>query len=139
MIHSQVLQVHHSDTFPDVTGTSQGYIPRCYRYVTGIDIIQLLQVIYIDVYTRPYLTGKQRYVFTQVLQVSYRNIYMFVISFNYVHPLGGGHIIFAFSAVRRHTWFPDILGNSSYPIPNLACRFIGLKACMGLLLVMIAL
>ena len=29
---------------------------------------------------------------------------------------GGGHIIFAFSAVRRHTWFPDILGNSSYPI-----------------------
>ena len=31
-------------------------------------------------------------------------------------PLGGGHIIFAFSAVRRPTWFPDILGNSSYPI-----------------------
>ena len=25
-------------------------------------------------------------------------------------------IIFAFSAVRRPTWFPDILGNSSYPI-----------------------
>ena len=57
--------------------------------------------------------------------------------------LGDGHIIFAFSAVRRPTWFPDILGNSSYPIfsslPNLACRFIGLIACMGLLLVMIAL
>ena len=35
---------------------------------------------------------------------------------NYVHPTGGGHIIFAFSAVRRPTWFPDILGNSSYPI-----------------------
>ena len=34
----------------------------------------------------------------------------------YVHPLGGGHVIFAFSGVRRHTWFPDILGNSSYPI-----------------------
>ena len=39
---------------------------------------------------------------------------------NYVHPLGGGYIIFAFSAVRhpgvRHpTWFPDILGNSSHP------------------------
>ena len=34
----------------------------------------------------------------------------------YVHPLGGRHIIFAFSAVRRPTWFPDILGNSSYPI-----------------------
>ena len=31
-------------------------------------------------------------------------------------PLGGGHIIFAFSAVRHPTWFPDILGNSSYPI-----------------------
>ena len=38
-------------------------------------------------------------------------------------PLGGGHIIFAFSAVwhppsgvGRPTWFPDILGNSSYPI-----------------------
>ena len=29
---------------------------------------------------------------------------------------GGGHIIFAFSGVRRPTWFPDILGNSSYPI-----------------------
>ena len=25
-------------------------------------------------------------------------------------------VIFAFSAVRRPTWFPDILGNSSYPI-----------------------
>ena len=35
----------------------------------------------------------------------------------YVHPTGGGgHIIFAFSAIRRPTWFPDILGNSSYPI-----------------------
>ena len=55
-------------------------------------------------------------------------------------PLGGGHIIFAFSAVQHPTWFPDILGNSSYPIlPNLACRFIGLIACMGLLLVIIAL
>ena len=31
-------------------------------------------------------------------------------------PLGGRHIIFAFSAVRHPTWFPDILGNSSYPI-----------------------
>ena len=28
--------------------------------------------------------------------------------------LGGGHIIFAFSAVWRPTWF--LLGNSSYPI-----------------------
>ena len=38
-------------------------------------------------------------------------------------PLGGGHIIFAFSGVRRlasgvrhPTWFPDILGTTSYPI-----------------------
>ena len=33
-------------------------------------------------------------------------------------PLGGGQIIFLFppSGVRRPTWFPDILGNSSYPI-----------------------
>ena len=35
---------------------------------------------------------------------------------NYVHPLGGGHIIFAFSAVRRPTWFPDILGNLKFRI-----------------------
>ena len=41
---------------------------------------------------------------------------MFIFSGYYVHPTGGGHIIFAFSAVRRPTWFPDILGNSSYPI-----------------------
>ena len=38
-------------------------------------------------------------------------------------PLGGRYIIFAFSVVRRllsgvwrATWFPDILGNSAYPI-----------------------
>ena len=55
-------------------------------------------------------------------------------------PLGGGHIIFAFSGVRRPTWFPDILGNSSYPIfTKFGMQFIGLIACMGLLLVMIAL
>ena len=36
-------------------------------------------------------------------------------------PLGGGHIIFAFSGVRRPTWFPDILGNSSYPIFTKFC------------------
>ena len=29
---------------------------------------------------------------------------------------GGGHIILAFSAIRHPTWFPDILGTSSYPI-----------------------
>ena len=87
-------------------------------------------------------------------------------------PLGGGHIIFAFSAVRRHTLFPVISRKSIYPIftkfgmgvywvnslhgvtlcfrsfqgkifilslPNLVWVFIGLIACMGLLLVKIAL
>ena len=34
----------------------------------------------------------------------------------FLASLGGGHIIFAFSGVRRPTWFPDILGTSSYPI-----------------------
>ena len=29
---------------------------------------------------------------------------------------GGGYIIFAFSAVRRHTWFPVISRKSIYPI-----------------------
>ena len=31
-------------------------------------------------------------------------------------PLGGGHIIFAFSAVRHHTWFLVISKKSIYPI-----------------------
>ena len=40
---------------------------------------------------------------------------------NYVHPTGGWTYYFCFfrrpvSGVRRPTWFPDILGNSSYPI-----------------------
>ena len=40
---------------------------------------------------------------------------------NYVHPTGGWTYYFCFSrrlpsAVQRPTWFPDILGNSSYPI-----------------------
>ena len=43
----------------------------------------------------------------------------------YVHPTGGWTYYFCFfhnvfstciSGVRRPTWFPDILGNSSYPI-----------------------
>ena len=37
----------------------------------------------------------------------------------YVHPLGGVNILFLLflpPGVRRPTWFPDILGNSSYPI-----------------------
>ena len=33
---------------------------------------------------------------------------------NYVHPTGGWTYYFCF--FRRPTWFPDILGNSSYPI-----------------------
>ena len=54
-------------------------------------------------------------------------------------PLGGGHIIFAFSGVRRpvsgvplgfQTFEATVLILS---LPNLACRFIGLIACMGLL------
>ena len=40
---------------------------------------------------------------------------------NYVHPTGGWTYYFCFfrrlvSGVRHPTWFPDILGNSSYPI-----------------------
>ena len=54
-------------------------------------------------------------------------------------PLGGGHIIFALSAVRT-------LGFRSFEgkvfilsLANLVWVFIGLIACMGLLLVKIAL
>ena len=32
----------------------------------------------------------------------------------YVHPTGGWTYYFCF--FRRPTWFPDILGNNSYPI-----------------------
>ena len=57
-------------------------------------------------------------------------------------PLVGGHIIFAFSAAR-HPVSGVPLGFQApvliLSLPNLACRFIGLIACMGLLLVMIAL
>ena len=31
-------------------------------------------------------------------------------------PLGGGHIIFAFSGIRHHTWFLAISRKSFYPI-----------------------
>ena len=54
-------------------------------------------------------------------------------------PVGGGHIIFAFSGVR-------MLGFRSFEgkvfilsLPNLVWVFIGLIACMGLLLVKIGL
>ena len=58
-------------------------------------------------------------------------------------PLGGGHTIFAFSAVRRLA--SVMLGFRSFQgkvfilsLPNLVWVFIGLIACMGLLLVKIA-
>ena len=55
-------------------------------------------------------------------------------------PLGGGHIIFAFSTVCCHTWFPVISRKSIYPIfTKFGMGVIGLIACMGLLLVKIAL
>ena len=54
-------------------------------------------------------TVRDRAILTEILT------HMVVVEY-YVHPPGGGHIIFAFSGVRRPTWFPDILGNSSYPI-----------------------
>ena len=56
-------------------------------------------------------------------------------------PLGGGHIIFAFSAVRRpDAWFLSFEGKVFIlSLPNLVWVFIGLIACMGLLLVKIGL
>ena len=57
-------------------------------------------------------------------------------------PLGGGHIIFAFSGVRRpsHLVFRSFQGKVFILcLPNLVRVFIGLIACMGLLLVKIAL
>ena len=52
-----------------------------------------------------------------VFGVGWCNVFCLGFFFDcYVHPTGGGHIIFAFSGVRRPTWFPDILGNSCYPI-----------------------
>ena len=59
-------------------------------------------------------------------------------------PVGGGHIIFAFSGVHRPA--SVMLGFRSFQgkvfilcLPNLVWVFIGLIACMGLLLVKIAL
>ena len=56
-------------------------------------------------------------------------------------PLGGGHIIFAFSGVHRpDAWFPLFEGKVFIlSLPNLVRVFIGLIACMGLLLVKIGL
>ena len=57
------------------------------------------------------------------------SIYQSIINFDFWElcppPLGGGHIIFAFSgvcrpasAICRHTWFPVISRKSIYPIFN---------------------
>ena len=54
-------------------------------------------------------------------------------------PLGGRHIIFAFSGVRT-LGFRSFRGKVfTQSLPNLVWVFIGLIACMGLLLVKIAL
>ena len=51
-------------------------------------------------------------------------------------PLGGGHIIFAFSAIRRPTWFPDILGNSSYPIfTKFGMQFYWVNSLYGMVMI----
>ena len=59
-------------------------------------------------------------------------------------PVGGGHIIFAFSSVRHPSSAVQTLGFRSFegkvfilPLQNLVWVFIGLIACMGLLLVKI--
>ena len=61
-------------------------------------------------------------------------------------PLGGRHIIFAFSGVWRPPSGAQTLGFRSFEgkvfilsLPNLVWVFIGLIACMGLLLVKIGL
>ena len=61
-------------------------------------------------------------------------------------PLGGGRIIFAFSGIRRPPSDVRTLGFHScegkvfiLSLPNLVWVFIGLIACMGLLLVKIGL
>ena len=60
-------------------------------------------------------------------------------------PLGGGYIIFAFSAVRRpmsgvthgfHSFKGKVLELLS---PNLVCRLIRSVACLGLLLAVVPL
>ena len=61
-------------------------------------------------------------------------------------PLGGGHITFAFSAVRRLPSGDPMFGFHSFEgkvfilsLPNLVWGIIGLIVCMELLLVKIAL
>ena len=70
----------------------------------------------------------------------------------YVHPPGGGYIIFAFSAVRcplsdvRRPMSGVTHGFRSFKgkvlellSPNLVCRLIGSVACLGLLLAVVPL
>ena len=60
-------------------------------------------------------------------------------------PLGGGYIIFAFSAVRRPMsgvthGFRSFKGKVLELLsPNLVCRLIGSVACLGLLLAVVPL
>ena len=63
----------------------------------------------------------------------------------YVHPTGGWTYYFCFfrrpaSGVWRPTWFPDILGNSSYPIfTKFGMQVYWVNSLYGIALVMIAL
>ena len=60
-------------------------------------------------------------------------------------PLGGGYIIFGFSAVRRPMsgfthGFRSFKGKVLEPLsPTLVCRLIGSVACLGLLLAVVSL
>ena len=75
-----------------------------------------------------------------------------ILGANYVHPPGGGYIIFAFSAipcplsdVRRPMsgithGFRSFKGKVLELLsPNLVCRLIGSVACLGLLLAVVPL
>ena len=56
-------------------------------------------------------------------------------------PLGGGYIIFAFSAVRcpASRMVSAHLKEKYLLSPNLVCRLIGSVACLGLLLAVVPL
>ena len=86
------------------------------------------------------------------LQIVYWNHLQTVHSNCYVHPPGGGYIIFAFSAVRcplsdvRRPMSGVMHGFRSFKgkvlellSPNLVCRLIGSVACLGLLLAVVPL
>ena len=46
----------------------------------------------------------------------WQGVLFLVMTIYYVHPTGGWTYRYYFCFFRRPTWFPDILGNSSYPI-----------------------